>query len=86
LSSGRVVAEDSFELGEFLLVEGVFIANVLRTASVLVVVGDKLDKLGEVVAVPFAHTHGEEVDVLVELVEESNGLDDHIVDTVDVEF
>jgi hypothetical protein len=39
-----------------------------------------------VVTIPFANTHREEVHVFVELVEECNGLDDHIVNTVDVEL
>jgi hypothetical protein len=36
--------------------------------------------------VPFSDSHGEGVDVLVELVGERNGLDDHVVRTVDVEL
>lgn len=32
------------------------------------------------------NTHGEGVDVFVQLVQQSNGLDDHVVCPVDVEF
>ena len=55
------------------------VANVLSRTSKRVVVLDVADELREVVAVPFAHAHGEGVDVLVELVEERNRLDDHVV-------
>jgi len=39
-----------------------------------------------VIAVPLSYAHGEQVDILVELVEEGDGLYDHVVYTVDVEF
>ena len=42
--------------------------------AVLVVVVHKSNHLGEVVAVPLAHSHGEGVDVLVQLVDKSNRL------------
>lgn len=32
------------------------------------------------------HTHGERVDVLVELIQESDGLDDHVVCPVDIKL
>ena len=38
------------------------------------------------ISVPFAHPHREQVDVLVELVEEGDGLDDHVVDPIHVEL
>lgn len=31
-------------------------------------------------------THGESVDVFVQLIQQSNGLDDHVVDPVDIEL
>lgn len=31
-------------------------------------------------------THGESVDVFVQLVQQSNGLDDHVVDPIDIEL
>jgi len=43
-------------------------------------------KLRKVVGVPLPHPHGERVDVLVQLIEQSDALDDHVVRTVDVEF
>lgn len=32
------------------------------------------------------HTHGERVDVFVQLIEEGDGLDDHVVCPVDIEL
>ena len=52
----------------------------------LVVVGDHLDELGEVVRVPLAHAHGERVDVLVERVEDGDRLDDVLVGAVHVKL
>jgi hypothetical protein len=51
-----------------------------------VVVGNESDKFWEVISIPFSYTHGEEIDIFVELIEESNGLDYHVVYTVDVEL
>lgn len=38
------------------------------------------------VSIPFTNAHREQVDVFIELVKEGNGLNDHVIDTVDVEF
>ena len=38
------------------------------------------------VAVPLVYGHREEIDVLVELVKQGDGLDDHVVDVVHVEL
>lgn len=77
------------ELGEALdrgVGEGRLVADEGAHLGVLVVVGDDADELGEVPSVPLAHAHGKSVDVLVELVEEGDGLDDHVVGAVDVEL
>ena len=37
-------------------------------------------------AVPFTHTHGESVDVLVECVKKCDGLDDHVVTAVHIKL
>lgn len=68
-------------------VEGGFVADKEDEGGVLTGGGgDELDKFGEVPGVPFSDTHGEGVDVFVELVGEGDGLDDHVVRTVDVEL
>ena len=50
--------------------------------SVSHVVGDDLGHLWEVPSVPFLDSHGVDVELLVEVVEQRNGLDDHDVDLV----
>lgn len=45
-----------------------------------------LDELWEVVRVPLPDAHGEAVDVLVQLVQQTDALDDHVVDAVHVEL
>ena len=50
------------------------------------VLGHDLDQLGEVVAVPLPDPHAEGVDVLVELVQQGDALDDHVVALVHVEL
>jgi hypothetical protein len=86
LRADRVVVEDRGELWQLVLVEALLLADEERAARVLVVVGHDADELGEVVAVPLADAHRERVYVLVELVEERGGLDDHVVDPVHVEL
>ncbi len=86
LRSRGIVAEEGGEVGELVDGEGLLCADEFGDAGVLVVVWHELDEFGKVVAVPLAYAHGEEVDVLVELVEESDGLDDHVVDAVHVEL
>ena len=54
--------------------------------SVGAVVGNELDELRKMVPIPLLDTHSKQVDVLVQLVEESNGMYDHVVDMVHVEF
>eukprot|EP00882_Tetradesmus_deserticola_P033920 GHRQ01038792.1.p2 GENE.GHRQ01038792.1~~GHRQ01038792.1.p2 ORF type:complete len:131 (-),score=21.48 GHRQ01038792.1:131-523(-) len=45
-----------------------------------------LDQLGEVPGVPLPHAHDEGVNVLVQCVEQRDGLDDHVVHLVHVEL
>ena len=86
MCEGAVVVDDFCEVREFFLVKGVFVADELGNTGVLVVVGNESDELWEVIAVPFSDTHGEEIDILVELVEEGNSLNNHIIHSVDVEL
>lgn len=44
------------------------------------------NEFGEVVAIPLADSHGKEVDIFVKLVKKGNSLDNHVIDTVDVEL
>ena len=43
-------------------------------------------QLWEVVRVPLTHPHSKRVDILVQLIQESNALDDHVVRSVDIEL
>lgn len=86
LRASRVVINEGSEVVKFLLVESLLGSDVLRDTGVLVVVGHNLDEFGEVVAIPFPDAHREQVDVLVELVEQGDSLDDHVVDTVHVKL
>src|SRR5690242_3495377 len=90
-----------------LFVERTLIAHETRHTGVLDHIGNDLDQLREVPAVPFPieieivlascffcrsgngdvlDTHGECVHILLELVEQGNALDNHVVDTVNVEL
>lgn len=85
----RVLAEGLSQLVDRgLLVgrDGLLVADGLDALGVLKVVGDNPDELGEVPAVPLADAHRERVDVLVQLVQEADALDDHVVHAVDVEL
>ena len=53
-----------------------------RDLGVLDVVGDDLAELGEVPAVPLARAHRVLIEFLVEVVEQGDCLDDHLVDLV----
>ena len=50
------------------------------------ILGHNLDQLWEMVGIPLADPHAEGVDVLVQLVEQGNTLDDHVVALVNVEL
>lgn len=84
--SGLVVVEDFLHLLEVGLGESRLVTDELGDLGVLVVVGDKPDKLGEVPSVPLSDSHGKGVDILVELIGKSDSLDDHVVGSVDVEL
>lgn len=86
MGEGRVVLQEGSELGQFFLCQSVLVAYELCNAGILVVVWDEFDEFGEVIAVPLSYAHSEQVDVFVELVEEGDGLYDHVVYTVDVEL
>ena len=83
---GIVVVENFSESLELVFGEGSLVADVGDDSSVLIVVGDDSNELGEVPSVPFSHSHGEGVDVLVELIEEGDSLNDHVVGSIDVEL
>jgi len=81
-----VVVKELSQVGQRVLGESRLVADERDDLGVLVVVGHELDELGEVPAVPLAHAHRERVDVLVELVQERDRLDDHVVGPVHVEL
>ena len=49
-------------------------------------VGNEFVEFGEMPSVPFSASHGKGVEILVELIREGDGLDDHVVGSVDVEL
>ena len=83
---GLVVVEQLGEGLEDLVGELRLVAEEVAHFRVLVVVGHDADEFGEVPAVPLADAHRKRVDVLVELVEQRDGLDDHVVGPVHVEL
>ena len=85
----RVLAKDFSQLicgGLLVFSDGLLVANGLHATRVVVVIGDDADELREVPAVPLADAHSEGIDVLLELVEQANALDDHVVHAVHVEL
>lgn len=64
---------------ELVIVQALLVANGQDELAVGVVVGDNLDKLREVPAVPFVNAHVELVDTLVLEVDGRAGLDDVVV-------
>jgi len=86
LCEGGVITDEGRELRELLLIQRLLVSNKLRDAGVQVVIGHETDELREMIPVPLAYPHGEEIDVLVKLVKERDGLDDHVIDPVNVEF
>lgn len=53
--------------------------DVCSTPGEHVVVLDQLTQLWEMPAVPFTNSHSERVEVFVELVQQADALDDHVV-------
>lgn len=85
-SENVVVAEEFSEGFEDFFSELGFVSEEVNNLGVLVVVGNDPDELGEVPSVPFSDSHRESVDIFVELVEECDSLDNHVVRSVDVEL
>ena len=72
--------------GQAVLSEGGLLLYEERQARVLVVVRYHPDQLGEVPGVPLAHAHHKGVDVLVQRVQQGDGLDHHVVHAVHIEL
>ena len=62
------------------------VAHLQNDLRVLDVVQHDLLHLGEVPAVPLLHTHRVDVDLLVQLVQQADGLDDHRVHLIRAEL
>jgi len=84
--NGLVVVNNSGKVVQVILGKSLLVLNQKSELGVLGVVGDDLDQLGEVPAVPFTDTHGEQVGGLVEVVDGSNSLDDVVVVLLDAEL
>lgn len=85
-SEDIVVAEEFSEGFEDFFGELGFVAEEVDDLGVLVVVRNDSNELGEVPSVPFSYSHRESVYILVELIEEGDSLNDHVVGSVDVEL
>lgn len=86
LGNTLVILNESGNVVEALVAEGLLVLDEQSNLGVTLVVADNLDQLGEVPRVPLTDTHSKSVDGLVELVEDSNGLDDVVVVTLDGEL
>lgn len=86
LGNTLVIVNDSSEIVQVLVRQAGLVLDEEGELAVLAVVGHNLDKLREVPAVPFADTHGEGVDRLVELVDDGDSLDDVVVVLLDGEL
>lgn len=79
LGDTLIVLHKGSNVVQLLVVQALLVLNEQGNLGVALVVGDDLVEFGEVPGVPFPDSHGESVDGLVELVEDSNGLDDVVV-------
>ena len=76
---GLLLHDDLFQPLQFIFAELALVLDVRDAASVDEHVGHDLQELGEVPRVPLAHPHGKGVDVLIQLIQQADGLDDHII-------
>lgn len=81
-----VIVDNGGNVVDVVLGESLLVLDQKSELGVFCVVGDNLDQLGEVPAVPFTDTHREEVDGLVEVVDGSNSLDNVVVVLLDAEL
>lgn len=86
LTDKAVGATNLCKVGQLVFGKGLLICDELCDACIEVVVGYELDELGEMVPIPFTNSHGKQIDVLVELVQKSNSLNDHVINPVDIEL
>lgn len=86
LFGALLVAEESLQGVQKLVGRVLAALQQVNNASVQDVVIQDLDELGEVPRVPLTNTHGECVDVLVQLVQQGDALNDHVIGLVDVEL
>lgn len=86
LSLLAVLAKESSNVVELVVVETLLVTNGKNKLGVGQVVGDNLDELGEVPSVPLADAHEELVDTLVLEVDGRAGLDDVVVVAGDAEL
>ena len=80
------VHQNLLQLLEQVLGQLLPVLDELHNPGVESILWHNFDQLWEVVGVPLSDPHGERVDVLVQLVQESDGLDDHVVRLVDIEL
>jgi hypothetical protein len=85
-SNSLIIVYLSSKIVEFVIGQSPLISNKKSDFGVLVVLGNNPDEFGEVPGVPFANAHGEGVDGFVELIEDSDGLNDMIVILLDGEL
>mmetsp|Transcript_5517 Transcript_5517/g.13930 ORF Transcript_5517/g.13930 Transcript_5517/m.13930 type:complete len:369 (-) Transcript_5517:34-1140(-) len=86
LGGDTSIADDVLKAVEIVFGEVLLVLHKLRHTSEHDVVVHQLDQLGKVPRIPLTNAHGKGVHVLVQLIEQSNTLDDHVVHTVHVEF
>jgi hypothetical protein len=83
LGNTLIILNKGSEVVKALVSKSLLVLDEESDLGVALVVRDNLDELREVPRVPFADSHGESVDSLVELVQDGNSLDDVVVVTLD---
>lgn len=81
-----VLLDKGGDVVKLVIVQALLVANGQNKLAVGVVVGDNLDKLREVPAIPFANAHVELVDALILKVDGRASLDDVVVVAGDAEL
>jgi len=73
-------------LTQFIIVQSALVFDQFAEASEFAVIGNDLDQFGEMPRVPFSASHGEGIEIFIQLIQERDTLDDHVIDSIDIEF
>lgn len=76
---------DFFDFREVIISEINLVSELLDKLNIDFIFSDNLSQLGKMPSVPFLNSHGESVEVLVELFQDGDTLDDWLILSVDIE-